>query len=143
MPRDSQSRPLLSGVDEEAGPADTAGYADLDSAIAHGTMEVLRRVRIARGLRLADVAKPCGVSGAVLCRAELGHRPLRLPLLLAVSAVLDVRLSAALRTAEDEAFPLGPVPWTGHLGDLLRLYSPYGLAELERKAERARRGGGA
>jgi hypothetical protein len=48
-----------------------------------------------------------------------------------------------LRTAEDEAFPLGPVPWTGQLTDLLGLYSPHDLAELERKAERARRGGGA
>lgn len=89
------------------------------AAIMHATGTLMRQVRLARGLVLADAAGECGVSSSVLCRAELTRREPRLQLLLTLAGVLGVRLSAVLRMAEDEALPLGTEPWTDDPADLL------------------------
>jgi transcriptional regulator with XRE-family HTH domain len=122
MNPDSRSSDLAIGVDLDTmlGTADESG---LDSAgvaaILHATGTVMRQVRRARGLTIADTAPQCGVSSSVLCRVELARREPRLHLLLALCGFLGVRLSAVLRIAENDALPIGALPWTADPAELL------------------------
>jgi transcriptional regulator with XRE-family HTH domain len=94
------------------------------AAILRATGTVMRQVRLARGWGLGEAAGLCRVSASVLCRAELARREPRLHLLLTLCGVLGVRLSAVLRLAEDEALPLGTLPWTDDPADLMGHRSP-------------------
>jgi Helix-turn-helix len=123
MNHDDGSPDLATGLDLGAalGTVDEPGWDPASvAAVLRGTGTVLRQVRQARGLALAEAADRCRVSASVLSRTELARRDQRLPLLLALSGVLGVRLSGVLRLAEDEAFPLGGLSWTEDPADLLR-----------------------
>jgi transcriptional regulator with XRE-family HTH domain len=100
------NRPDLLTVTETSG-LDQAGVI----AVVRAAGELIRDIRMERGLVQADVARECGVTGSTLCRIERGNRDSGLSLWLGLCAVLGVRHSAVLRLAEDEAFPIGPVPW--------------------------------
>jgi transcriptional regulator with XRE-family HTH domain len=127
MEPDSQSSDLDVVLDLDALLA-TADEPRPDSAsvaaIVHATGTVIRQVRLARGLLLAQASGECGVSASVLCRAELARREPRLRLLLTLCGVLGVRLSAVLRMAEEAALPLGTEPWTDDPAELLGHSSP-------------------
>jgi transcriptional regulator with XRE-family HTH domain len=120
MEHDSRSSSLGVGVDLDALLGDESGLDSASvAAIMHATGTLMRQVRLARGLILAEAAGECGVSSSVLCRTELARREPRLPLLLTLCGVLGVRLSAVLRMAEEAALPLGTQPWTEDPADLL------------------------
>lgn len=68
---------------------------------------ILRRVREARGLTLNEVAQQCELNTSTLCRLEQSKRNIQLRQALRLCNALNIRLSDALRMAEDEAFPLG------------------------------------
>jgi hypothetical protein len=109
------------GLGAVLGTVDEPGWDSASvAAVLRGTGTVLRQVRLARGLALVEAADRCRVSVSVLSRTELARRDQRLPLLLALSGVLGVRLSGVLRLAEDEAFPLGGLSWAEDPADLLR-----------------------
>ncbi|HEX5116282.1 MAG TPA: helix-turn-helix transcriptional regulator [Pseudonocardiaceae bacterium] len=72
----------------------------------------VRAARQQRGWFLADVAERLDLSASVICRMELARREPSVQQLILVCAVLGRRLSDMLRTAENEAFPLGLSPWT-------------------------------
>lgn len=96
----------------------TTGMIDkpTEEAIAHAVGDLIRRARLASGLKLVELANRCGISQSVLCRVELARRTPGMPLLLTVCAVLGIRLSDLLRAAEDAAVPLP----TRHGDDRLR-----------------------
>lgn len=71
----------------------------------------IRTARQQRGWYLADVAERLGLSSSVICRLELARREPSMHQLIMVCAVLDLRLSDVIRTAENEAFPMGLAPW--------------------------------
>lgn len=71
----------------------------------------LRAARIDHEWLLADMAVRVGLSPSVVCRMELARREASLHQLILVCAALGRRLSDIMRTAEDEAFPLGHAPW--------------------------------
>lgn len=127
MEHDSRSSDLGIGVDLDAllGTVDEPGLDSASvAAIMHATGTLMRRVRLAKGLVLAEAAGECGVSSSVLSRAELARREPSLRLLLTLCGVLGVRLSAVLRMAEEAALPLGTQPWTEDPAELLGHFSP-------------------
>jgi transcriptional regulator with XRE-family HTH domain len=107
----------------------TVRYDDLDddcvvdvggvAATARAVGLLLRRARENQELMQSQVAQRCGISTSVLCRLERARREPRLTVLLVLAGALGVRLSDVLRAAEDEAFPLGPVPWSPRSAELL------------------------
>lgn len=88
-------------------------------AITRAVGDLLRRARLASGLKLAELAEQCGVSQSVLCRVELARRKPGMPLLMTVCARLGIRVSDVLRAAEDAAVPLPVAPRDGRFHDLL------------------------
>jgi transcriptional regulator with XRE-family HTH domain len=85
----------------------------------HAVGALLRRARENQGLLQMDVADLCGVSRSVLCRLEHADREPRLSVLVMLCGVLGMRFSDVLRMAEDEAFPVGAVPWSHHSVELI------------------------
>lgn len=81
---------------------------------------LLRRARENQALPQQYVADKCGMSNSVVCRLESATREPRLAQLVMLCLVLGVRLSDVIRAAEDEAFPLDPVPWSGRSAELIR-----------------------
>lgn len=90
-------------------------------AIARAIGDLLRRARLASGLKLAELSAQCGVSQSVLCRIELARRPPQLTLLMTICAKLGIRLSDVFRAAEDAAVPLPSTPRDGLFHDLLEV----------------------
>lgn len=88
-------------------------------AITKAVGDLLRRARLASGLKLAELAAQCGVSQSVLCRVELARRQPGVPLLMNVCARLGIRLSDVFRAAEDAAVPLPMTPREGRFHDLI------------------------
>lgn len=74
-------------------------------AIMKEVGSLLRRVRLASGLKMVELSDHCGISQSVLCRVELARRTPGLPLLMTICAELGVRVSDVLRAAEDAAVP--------------------------------------
>jgi transcriptional regulator with XRE-family HTH domain len=95
---------------------------------------MIQRVRVNQGWRQGALAARIGVSQSVLCRIEMGERVPQLRVVLTLCGVLGVRLSDILRIAEDEAYPIGVVPWTDHAHSLLRQSTPLEHAIHERMA---------
>ena len=96
------------------------------TAVRRAVGSLLRLARENQELQQSQVAELCGISTSVLSRLESAARQPRLTVLLALSGVLGVRLSDVLRAAEDEAFPVGPVPWSDRSADLIRRYADGG-----------------
>jgi DNA-binding XRE family transcriptional regulator len=80
----------------------------------------LRRARVNQGIVQSDAAARAGMSVSVLSRIELARRVPGLRVALVVCNVLGIRFSDVMRAAEDEAFPLGGIPWTDHPARLLK-----------------------
>jgi transcriptional regulator with XRE-family HTH domain len=72
----------------------------------------VRAARQQQGWHLAEVAERMNLSASVICRLELARREPSVHQLIMVCAVLGQRLSDVIRTAENEAFPMGLSPWT-------------------------------
>ncbi len=98
-----------------------AGLIDrpTEDAIARAVGDLLRRARLASGLKLTELADLCGVSQSVLCRIELARRTPGMVLLMTMCSRLGIRLSDVLRAAEDAAVPLPAAPRAGRFHDLL------------------------
>jgi transcriptional regulator with XRE-family HTH domain len=90
-----------------------------EEAITKAVGDLLRRARLASGLKLAELADRCGVSQSVLCRVELARRTPGIAFLITVCARLGIRLSDVFRAAEDAAVPLPTHPRDGRFHDLL------------------------
>jgi transcriptional regulator with XRE-family HTH domain len=90
-----------------------------EEAITRALGDLLRRARLASGLKMVELAHRCGVSQSVLCRVELGRRTPGMPLLITVCARLGIRLSDVIRAAEDAAVPLPTQHRDGRFRDLL------------------------
>ena len=88
-------------------------------AITRAIGDLLRRARLASGLKMVELADRCGVSQSVLCRVELGRRTPGVPLLITLCSRLGIRLSDVLRAAEDAAVPLPTEHRDGRFRDLL------------------------
>ncbi len=123
----------------EGGGMDAAGAA----AVLRSVAVLVREIRLTRWFSQTEVAERCEVTGQTLCRVELGQREPKLGLLVMLCGLLGVRPSAVLRLAEDEAFPIEPLPWSSEPADLLGLSRPHGAVILERGPLVRRRGGGA
>lgn len=89
-----------------------------EEAITKAVGDLIRRARLASGMRLQDLAEQCGVSESVLCRVELARRTPGVALLMTVSSQLGIRLSDLMRAAEDAAVPLPDEPRTGRFHEL-------------------------
>jgi transcriptional regulator with XRE-family HTH domain len=83
--------------------------ADLDevAAFTRAVGHVLRTVRQQRNWTLAETGARVGLSVSVLCRVELGERPLDMRRLVALCTALGVAPAVVIATAQDDAFPLG------------------------------------
>lgn len=99
----------------------TAGMIDkaTEEAITRAVGDLLRRARLASGLKMVELADLCGISQSVLCRVELARRTPGVPLLLSVCTVLGIRLSDVFRAAEDAAVPLPTQHREGRFQELL------------------------
>jgi len=86
--------------------------ADLDeiNAFARAVGYVLRTERQRRHWTLAETGQQVGLSVSVLCRVELGARPLDMNRLVGLCAVLGVAPVRVIALAQAEAYPLG---WPG------------------------------
>ncbi len=99
----------------------TSGLLDdaTEEAIIRAVGNLLRRARLASGLKLAELADLCNTSQSVLCRIELARRVPSVPVLLTMCSQLGVRLSDVLRAAEDAAVPLPASPRDGRFHELV------------------------
>lgn len=99
----------------------TTGLIDAPTqeAIIKEVGRLLRKIRVASGFKMVELATLCNVSQSVLCRIELGQRKPGLPLLLIICSKLGVRLSDLLRSAEDSAVPLPIAPRDGRFYQLM------------------------
>jgi hypothetical protein len=88
------------------------GLADLDemAAFARAVGHVLREERQRLTWSLAEVGEPVGLSVSVLCRVELGVRPVDMRRLVGLCAVLGRSPADVIALAQAEAYPLG---WPG------------------------------
>jgi transcriptional regulator with XRE-family HTH domain len=77
------------------------------SAFARAVGYVLRIERQRRRWTLAETGQRVGLSVSVLCRVELGVRPLDMCRLVGLCAVLGVAPARVIAAAQAEAFPLG------------------------------------
>lgn len=85
---------------------------DLDemTAFARAVGHVLRTERQRRKWTLAETGQRVGLSVSLLCRVELGVRPLDMTRLVGLCAVLGVAPARVITVAQGDAFPLG---WPG------------------------------
>lgn len=90
-----------------------------EHAIARAIGDLLRRARLASGLKMTELADQCGISQSVLCRVELARRSPGIPLLVTVCAKLGIRVSDLFRAAEDAAVPLPTMSGNGRLAELV------------------------
>jgi len=83
--------------------------ADLDemAAFARAVGHVLRQERQRRNWSLAETGEPIGLSESVLCRVELGVRPLDIRRLVGLCAVLGRSPADVIALAQAKAYPLG------------------------------------
>ena len=81
--------------------------SDEVAAFARAVGYVLRSVRQQRNWTLAETGEQIGLSVSVLCRVELGARPLDMSRLVGLCFALGVAPSVVIARAEHEAFPLG------------------------------------
>ena len=83
--------------------------ADLDemAAFARAVGHVLRAERQRRNWSPAVTGELVGLSVSVVCRIELGVRPLDMRRLVALCAALGVAPAVVVALAQAEAFPLG------------------------------------
>lgn len=104
---------------EAGGAASIALTSDSVLLILSVVGPAVRRARLRRQRSLSAVAREVGMGQPMLSRIETGQRVPRLDQLVALCAVVGVRLSDVLRLAEDEVFPLGGGPWTDEPESLL------------------------
>jgi transcriptional regulator with XRE-family HTH domain len=83
------------------------------NAFARAVGYVLRVERQRRNWTLAETGQRVGLSVSVLCRVELGARPLDMGRFVGLCAVLGVAPARVIAVAQAEAFPLG-WPADGH-----------------------------
>lgn len=81
--------------------------ADEMAAFVRAVGYELRSIRQQRNWTLAETGEQIGLSVSVLCRVELGVRPLDMGRLVGLCCVLEVAPSRVIAKAEREAFPLG------------------------------------
>lgn len=86
-----------------------ADHDDL-SAFARAVGFVLRSERQKRHWTLAETGQQVGLSVSVLCRVELGARPLDMSRLIALCFALGVAPAYVIAVAQAEAFPMGFPP---------------------------------
>ncbi len=85
------------------------------AAFARAVGYALRAERKRRHWTLSETGAPIGLSVSVLCRVELGVRPLDMHRLVGLCAVLGVAPARVIAVAQAEAFPLDwPRPGGGH-----------------------------
>lgn len=77
------------------------------SAFTRAVGHVLRTERQRRHWTLAEIGAQVGLSVSVLCRVELGERPLDMGRLVLLCAALGVTPAVVIAVAQQEAFPLG------------------------------------
>jgi len=77
------------------------------AAFARAVGHVLRAERQRRNWSLAEVGELVGLSVSVVCRVELGARPLDMRRLVGLCAALGVAPAVVIALAQAEAFPLG------------------------------------
>jgi transcriptional regulator with XRE-family HTH domain len=77
------------------------------NAFARAVGFVLRTERQRRNWTLAETGQRVGLSVSVLCRVELGARPLDMSRFVGLCAVLGVPPARVIAVAQAEAFPLG------------------------------------
>ncbi|HEY1570234.1 MAG TPA: helix-turn-helix transcriptional regulator [Pseudonocardiaceae bacterium] len=100
---------------EDAAPRPDDGEPMDEASVGAILASIGAQVRAARQRRhwhLSHVAERLHLSASVVCRLELARREPSVHQLLMVCALLGLRLSEVLRSAEDEVFPLGGTPWT-------------------------------
>jgi len=83
------------------------GRPDVTRAFARAVGHVLRVQRQRWDWTLAEVGERVGLSVSVLCRTELGVRPLDVSRLVGLCAVLGVAPAQVIALAQAEAFPWG------------------------------------
>lgn len=89
------------------------GLPDLDEmdTFARAVGHVLRQERQRLNWSLAETGEPIGLSVSVLCRVELGARPLDMRRLVGLCAVLGRSPADVIALAQAEAYPLGWPNW--------------------------------
>lgn len=83
------------------------------SAFARAVGFVLRNERQKRHWTLAETGEQVGLSVSVLCRVELGARPLDMSRLVGLCYALGIAPAYVIAVAQNEAFPLGFPPQQG------------------------------
>lgn len=83
---------------------------DETRAFARAVGMVLREERQRRNWTLDQTGQEVGLSVSVLCRVELGARPLDMRRLVTLCMALDVEPAVVVARAQYEAFPLGWPP---------------------------------
>lgn len=76
-------------------------------AFARAVGHVLRLERQRQGWTLAEIGQRVELSVSVLCRVELGARPLDMNRLAGLCVALGVSPAVVVALAQREAFPLG------------------------------------
>lgn len=101
---DARRLPVISG-NVLGGPdvQDTAAFARSVGAM-------VRAARNERNWTLAETGELVGLSVSVLCRVELGVRPLDMSRFAGLCMALEVPPAAMIEQAQFDAFPLG---WRG------------------------------
>lgn len=91
---------------------DRSKVADHDEirAFARAVGSVLRGERERRNWTLSQTGQEIGLSVSVLCRVELGVRPLDMTRLVSLCMALGVEPAVVIARAQYDAFPLGWPP---------------------------------
>lgn len=77
------------------------------AAFVRAVGHALRTERQRGDWTLAEIGQKAGLSVSVLCRVELGERPLDMSRLAVLCAVLRVQPAIVIATAQADVFPLG------------------------------------
>ena len=77
------------------------------AAFARAVGRALRTERQRGNWTLAEIGQQAGLSVSVLCRVELGERPLDMSRLIVLCAVLRVQPTLVIAAAQADVFPMG------------------------------------
>lgn len=80
-------------------------------AFAVAVANVVRSLRVERGWKLRDFSECIGLSHTVMCRTELGARPIDMERLFVLSSALEVPPTNLIERAVREVCPFG---WPSH-----------------------------
>ncbi|HEX5403521.1 MAG TPA: helix-turn-helix transcriptional regulator [Pseudonocardiaceae bacterium] len=120
MPR-SEATVSLSEASARVLADPVPGYPQIDSitAMMSATCMLLRRARTNQQFSLTELATLAGMTPPVLSRLETSKRAPHLERVLTLCNLLALRPSDLFQAVENEAFPMGGVPWTDQPARLL------------------------